>query len=203
MYTSFVVFLLVSAWMVAAKDIIITVGGNSSGDGTTTFQPQRVVAELGDNVIFNFTQGNHSAVESTFAQPCVPAHVANISLNGFDSGFHDITNGTPPAIQPVPILVQNVNQTMWFFDYNTCGEGGVGVINDNESSTETLAGFIRNAVKLNGTNTTDSSSSSASSASHSATTSAPAPTSSSNAADRALRVGVVGALPLFIASLFL
>jgi hypothetical protein len=34
-----------------------------------------------------------------------------------------------------------VNHTFWFYDYNTCGEGGVGVINNNESSSQTLAGF--------------------------------------------------------------
>ncbi len=39
---------------------------------------------------------------------------------------------SPPAIE---------NQTLWFFDYNTCGEGGVGAINVNESSSQTLEGF--------------------------------------------------------------
>jgi hypothetical protein len=42
-----------SACMVAAKDIIITVGGNTTGNGSTTFVPQRVVADLGDVVKFN------------------------------------------------------------------------------------------------------------------------------------------------------
>jgi hypothetical protein len=41
----------------------------------------------------------------------------------------------------VPIIEENENHTFWFYDYNTCGEGGVGVINNNESSSETLAGF--------------------------------------------------------------
>jgi len=35
-----------------------------------------------------------------------------------------------------------VNHTFWFYDYNECGEGGVGVINNDESSNETLAGFL-------------------------------------------------------------
>jgi hypothetical protein len=39
--------------MAAATVIVVTVGGNTTGDGTTTFVPQRVVAALGDVVLFN------------------------------------------------------------------------------------------------------------------------------------------------------
>jgi hypothetical protein len=44
---------LASACMAAAEDIVITVGGNTTGNGSTTFVPQRVVAVPGDVVIFN------------------------------------------------------------------------------------------------------------------------------------------------------
>jgi hypothetical protein len=39
--------------MVAAKNIVITVGGNTTNDGKTTFVPQIVDAALGDVVMFN------------------------------------------------------------------------------------------------------------------------------------------------------
>jgi hypothetical protein len=39
--------------MAAAKEIVITVGGNTTGDGSTTFVPQSVLADLGDVVRFN------------------------------------------------------------------------------------------------------------------------------------------------------
>ena len=43
-----------TASLAAAKNIVITVGGNeTSGDPTTVFSPQRVSAELGDIVVFN------------------------------------------------------------------------------------------------------------------------------------------------------
>ncbi|KAI0037535.1 hypothetical protein FA95DRAFT_1614116 [Auriscalpium vulgare] len=197
--------LLASAYLVVAKDIYVQVGGNTTGDGTTVFNPQRVEAKLGDNVIFNFTQGNHTATQSTFQAPCESAHDFNISLNGFDSGFQIVQNGSAPKIQPVPILVENENQTMWFFDWNTCGEGGVGVINNNESSDQTLAGFVRNAIRLNGTDSdNDTSSSSSSFSSSTGSSSAPSATSSgNNAANRALTVGAAGALPLFLVALLL
>jgi len=197
---AYILLVLASVYLAAAKTIVITVGGNSTGDGTTTFNPQRVDAVLGDIVLFNFTQGNHTATESTFDGPCIPAHETNATINGFDSGFRNTTLGTAGTILTVPILEQNENQTFWFFDFNTCGEGGVGVINDNESSTETLAGFERNAIRLNGTNSSDGSSST-STRSSSATSSSSVPKSSS-AAERAFAIGAVGVVPLFIASLF-
>ena len=39
--------------MAAAKQIVIMVGGNTTGDGSLTFVPQSVLADLGDIVIFN------------------------------------------------------------------------------------------------------------------------------------------------------
>jgi hypothetical protein len=85
--------------------------------------------------------GNHTATESTFDRPCIPAHETDVSINGFDSGFRNTQPGAPGSILAVPIIIQNVNHTFWFYDRNTCGQGGVGVINGNESSGQTLAGF--------------------------------------------------------------
>ncbi|KAF4563249.1 hypothetical protein EYR36_003688 [Pleurotus pulmonarius] len=137
---------------VAAKDIWIQVGANKTNDATTVFQPQRVTAKLGDTVIRVFfcehlvTNGNHSATQSTFSAPCIRAHDSNITINGFDSMFRDAGNGTAVTILAVPMLPDNVNKTMWFYDRNTCGAGGVGVINNDENTTETLDGFEVNAI---------------------------------------------------------
>src|SRR5216684_4231289 len=88
------------------------------------------------------TNGNHTATESTFSSPCIPAHDTNVNINGFDSGFRNTQPDTSGSILSVPITTDNVNHTFWFYDYNECGEGGVGVINNDESSNETLAGFL-------------------------------------------------------------
>jgi hypothetical protein len=148
---------LAGVYLAAAETIIITVGDNST-DGTTTFDPPRVDAVVGDTVVFNckffflsypcdlidipVTSGNHTAIQSTFSSPCIPAHDTDVTINGFDSGFRNTTPGTSGTILSVPILEQNQNETFWFYDFNTCGQGGVGAINNNESSTETLAGFV-------------------------------------------------------------
>ncbi|OCH90589.1 hypothetical protein OBBRIDRAFT_793143 [Obba rivulosa] len=194
---------------VSAKNIIITVGGNTTTNGSLVFQPQEVHAELGDAVIFNFTLGNHTATESSFAQPCTPINESITPMNGFDSNFRLAGNGSNPSILPVPILIQNVNTTFWFYDVNTCGEGGVGVINANDSSTETLAGFVRNAIRLNGTNATSSSAApsstggSVSGSSTSSSSSSANPSTTSSAAQRGVVLGGLGVLPMVLAALVL
>ncbi|KAI9507978.1 hypothetical protein F5148DRAFT_1376154 [Russula earlei] len=224
---SSLLFALASAWVCAAKTIIITVGGNTTDNGTTTFVPQSVDAVLGDVVLFNFTNGNHTATESTFAAPCIPAHETDPTINGFDSGFRYTQPGTSGTILTVPIINENANHTFWFYDYNTCGSGGVGVINDNESSTETLAGFTlvafftfctlgispvtgkhlrilpffqRNAIRLNGTTSSDNTSTSIPTSSPA--TSSPSASARKSSAGHTFTVGAIGAIPLFIASLF-
>lgn len=153
---------MASATAVSAADIYVQVGGNTSTNASLVFQPQLITAVEGDIVFFNctstshrllpyyiiliihhttVTMGNHTVTQSTFASPCIPAHDTNSSINGFDSGFRDTVNGTAITILSVPITADIANTTLWFFDYNTCGEGGVGGINPNQSSLETLAGF--------------------------------------------------------------
>jgi len=157
--------LLAGALVAQAKQVVITVGGNlapnanATGNLTATFSPQLVDADVGDVVFFNFTSGTHSATQSTFASPCVPAHSTNSTINGFDTSLRPAGNGT--AITNFALTVTDLNP-IYFYDSapGACAEGAVGVVNSNESSTATLAGFIRNAERLNGTATTTSSSSS-------------------------------------------
>jgi plastocyanin len=162
-----------------AQTIVVTVSNPTSSDNASSvFSPSEITAGLNDLVLFNFTQGNHTATQSDFFAPCVPVNYTN-GTNGFDSNFAIVpTNFTGPAfpIEAVPILQSNVNKTMWFYDVNTCADGGVGVINlvagDPATSGQTLDGFRRNAVRLNGTSTSSSSSGPSSTGSTSASASA-------------------------------
>ncbi|KJA28915.1 hypothetical protein HYPSUDRAFT_155068 [Hypholoma sublateritium FD-334 SS-4] len=184
---------------VYAKTVVVTVGDSTTGNPMDTFQPANVTANQGDVVLFNFTEGNHTATQSTFSSPCIPAHITNQTINGFDSGFRDTDNGT--AITTLTFTVTDPNTTVWFYDANTCSQGGVGGININESSTETLDGFQRNAIRLNGTNTTGSSTS-GSTSSPTATSTSPAATgtnSAASAANRAVVNGLVAAGPALLA----
>lgn len=51
------------------------------GPGVLAFNPTTVVAQPGDTVTFEFHQKNHTATQSTFADPCKPMS------GGFNSGL--------------------------------------------------------------------------------------------------------------------
>lgn len=51
------------------------------GTGLLSFNPTTVVAQPGDTVTFEFHQKNHTATQSTFADPCKPM------TGGFNSGL--------------------------------------------------------------------------------------------------------------------
>jgi hypothetical protein len=134
-------------------------------------------------------------------------------------------NGTSMTTFEVPITDNTT--TIWFFENSTCAQGGLGGININESSTETLAGFIvsvplqlrafpepkltigtqRNAMRLNGTQTSSSAVPSAtggSSGSGSGSSSAPSSSQTgTSAAQRNVIFGSLLALPLAAAALVL
>ncbi|KAH8115451.1 hypothetical protein DFH11DRAFT_1726282 [Phellopilus nigrolimitatus] len=148
-------FFAITASAVVARDIYI----------------QRVDAVIGDIVFFNYLlsfflskqqspHGNHTATQSTFAAPCQPAHDSNSSLNGFTSPFESVANGSAPLVSSVPILEENFGAPSGSTMTHPvrAGKGAVGVINSNESSNATLAGFERNAIRLNGTATSSSAS---------------------------------------------
>ncbi|KAF4620831.1 hypothetical protein D9613_000877 [Agrocybe pediades] len=186
-----------------AKNIVITVGGNKTAD-ENVFNPESVEAKIGDVLFFNFTGGNFSATQSTFAAPCVPAHLTNSTINGFDSGPRNTVNGTAITNMPVPVTT---NDTIWYFDINTCAQGGVGVVNVNDSTLETLDGAKRNAIRLNGTDADSDSTNSSNSASASRSSTAPSSSQTSqnntnnSGADRALFLGLTSVVPVLAALL--
>jgi len=203
--TSVSVFLvaLSSALLASAKTVTVVVGGNgTTQDPSLIFQPQEVTADVGDFVVFNFTNGTHSAVESTFAAPCVPIHDTNITFNGFNSGLRDAVNGSAKTTLTVEITEEDRNRTIWFYDIWGCAEGGVGAINANDSDSENLSAFVRNAKRLNGTG--DTSSSSGGSLTGQPTSTRPAPTSTATG-NSAERVGenTVKAIAAFTPFLFI
>ncbi|KAI0741037.1 Le.flp1-like protein [Earliella scabrosa] len=180
----------------AAENVWINVGGD---DGMTVFDPPAVVADVGDTVIFNFTSGNHSVIQSNFTSPCVPFHDVNHTIFGFNSGPHDTLNGT--SVQMYGVLIMD-NSTIWFYDPVTCKDGGVGAININETTEQTLDGARNNAIRFNGTRHT---SSSHSSGYHTSTARSPYETGRrpTSDAERSLVLGLSAAMPMVVAALAL
>lgn len=74
----------------------VTVGG----PGRLFYDPESVMAAVGDIIEFNFMAKNHSVTQSTFAKPCINAKM-------FDTGF------VPNAgdVSPPPAMRVQVNST--------------------------------------------------------------------------------------------
>ncbi|KAJ6589839.1 hypothetical protein DFH09DRAFT_1425266 [Mycena vulgaris] len=116
---------------------VITVSNNRTAtNGTNVFTPQMVNVSLFDTVFFNFTQGSHSATQSTFAVPCIPVHLTNSTINGFDTALRPVGNGTSVTNFQIVMTPDIVNSTLWFFDQATCDIGGIGIINAGNALPE-------------------------------------------------------------------
>ncbi|ROW03739.1 hypothetical protein VMCG_05372 [Cytospora schulzeri] len=107
--------------------------------GALVFDPDNVVAEIGDIVEWHFLPKNHSVAQSSFGQPCVP----DASLaQPFFSGFQPSASGQAPNV--FQIVVQDADP-IWYYcaqtNGNHCQNGMSGVINQNFSSPNTLAAY--------------------------------------------------------------
>lgn len=94
----------------AAATIDVVVGG----PGILKYDPEFVTAKQGDQIIFHFKQKNHTATQSTLANPC------NKKDGGFDSGFVPVPDTNTDG--PFPVAQYTVTDTdpVWVY----CGQPG-------------------------------------------------------------------------------
>lgn len=90
--------------------------------------------------------GSYDVIQSQFAAPCIPEAVFTPGANGFNSGLRPTNNGS--AVTFLNVTIADNTTAIWFYENSTCALGGVGVINANDSSTETLAGFSVRLLSL-------------------------------------------------------
>ncbi|KAF2001667.1 hypothetical protein P154DRAFT_167085 [Amniculicola lignicola CBS 123094] len=120
--------------------------GSKVENGGLHFEPQNVVAEIGDLIEFHFLPKNHSVVQSSFDEPCKPLQ------NGVFSGFNFPTKeGEAPDVFVFTVLDK---KPFWYYCSQTAGNhcqmGMAGVINQNFDGQATLAAYKEKA-KLTGT----------------------------------------------------
>ncbi|KAF3765717.1 hypothetical protein M406DRAFT_289940 [Cryphonectria parasitica EP155] len=112
--------------------------------GQLIFDPDNVVAEVGDIVEWHFLPKNHSVAQSSFAKPCVPD--ADL-YEPFFSGFQPTASGQAPDV--FQIVVEDTDP-IWYYCAQTTGDhcqnGMAGVINQNFNSANTLAAYKANAA---------------------------------------------------------
>lgn len=101
----------------------------SAGLGGLNFDPNNVVAQIGDIVQWEFLPANHSVAQSSFSEPCEPL----ADGTGFFPGFQfAVAEGESDLV--FQIVVES-EKPIWYYcpqtTGNHCQKGMVGVINQN------------------------------------------------------------------------
>ncbi|KAL2022231.1 hypothetical protein VTK56DRAFT_5841 [Thermocarpiscus australiensis] len=123
-----------------------------AGRGGLHFDPDNIVADVGSVVEFHFTPMNHSVVESSFANPCMPKDAAS-----FFSGFFPVSNNPDGSVAQSPEVFQievKDAKPIWFYCAQNkgrhCQSGMVGVVNQDFDSANTLAAHRQLASQVQG-----------------------------------------------------
>jgi len=135
--------LLVAPFAAAQSMHTVVVGGSA---GNLTFTPEAISAAVGDQVIFQFQQKNHTASQSSFAAPC------SRKDGGFSSGFMPVAANQTDSF---PTYTVTVNDTapIWVYcaqNANTptshCGQGMVFAVNCGPDGSNTSFTSFKNAA---------------------------------------------------------
>jgi len=169
------------------------------GGTTLTYQPNQVVAAVGDIIAFEFHQKNHTVTQSTFANPCTAM------AGGATSGFMPV-DANATTFPVFSIQVNEVTPLWWYCQQaNHCQQGMVFAVNVNTSSPNTFDAFLAKATgntTTAGSTGTPVASSAPGSASQPAGSGSPAASSASTsasagaAANAAVKVGGSASLML-------
>ncbi|CAE6481845.1 unnamed protein product [Rhizoctonia solani] len=115
------------------------------GPGQLTYTPSCLWPAVGDIVNFEFREKNHTATQSSFAEPCKKLTDAAGVQNAFDSGFHPVAAGTTAGF---PVMSFNVtdDKPKWFYCAQGahCSAGMVFAINPPREGN-TFEAFLANA----------------------------------------------------------
>jgi len=175
---------LTSVLSVKAADFQVTVGGPG---GVIGYNPNFVTANPGDTVTFIFQQKNHTATQSTFADPCTAV------AGGFDSGFVPVSaNNTSGPFQEAQLQVTDTSP-VWVYcrQADHCQLGMVFAINPGDQFAAFQANAMGNSTATPSSVNTSSTSSLVPTATTPATTSTPSSTTSQ---DHTIIVGGTGVL---------
>ncbi|KDQ63605.1 hypothetical protein JAAARDRAFT_29626 [Jaapia argillacea MUCL 33604] len=121
----------------------VTVGGSA---GNLTYTPEAIFASVGDQVVFHFQQKNHTATQSSFANPC------GLKDGGFDTGFMPVPANQTDNFPTYTITVNDTNP-IWVYcrqAANTaashCGKGMVFAVNCGADGSANSFTAFKNAA---------------------------------------------------------
>ncbi|KAI0094609.1 hypothetical protein BDY19DRAFT_913727 [Irpex rosettiformis] len=138
------VFAAVAAVNAAVYDV--TVGGPN---GTLTFTPEALSANVGDQVVFHFHPKNHTVTQSSFANPC------GQEPGGFNSGFMPVAANQTDNFPTYTITVNDTKPIWVFCDQaadtpnSHCGAGMVFSVNcPSDGSPNSFTNFKKSALAI-------------------------------------------------------
>ncbi|GKT56744.1 extracellular serine-rich protein [Colletotrichum tofieldiae] len=144
--------MVVSALAAVAQAVDVQVVSVASTNNTLKFFPDKISAPVGSMVQFQFRGGNHSVVQSTFDNPCIPISNVNASAKGVYSGYQPVAASA--AMGQIPVFTVMVSSTapMWLYcsQAKHCQNGMVMVINENSkaNATRTIENYARAAKNV-------------------------------------------------------
>ncbi|RSL72682.1 hypothetical protein CEP54_000621 [Fusarium duplospermum] len=116
---------------------VVSVGRNSATNATgLKFWPEKITAEPGTMVQFQFWAGNHTVTQSTFDDPCIPIGNVNSSIEGIYSGYMPVEASMAMGMIPTYTIEIKDEKPLWLY----CGkakhcQGGMSmVINENTAA---------------------------------------------------------------------
>ncbi|KIX07307.1 uncharacterized protein Z518_01960 [Rhinocladiella mackenziei CBS 650.93] len=131
-------------------ELIVQVVSVADANGSLKYFPNKVSAPVGSIVQFQFHPKNHTITESSFAEPCKPlaSNLTTPTRPGLKSGFVPVTG--KEEFTPVFNVLINDTKPIWIYcgQTNHCQKGMAMVINQNDSSPNTIDAYIANAAKL-------------------------------------------------------
>ncbi|KAK4238819.1 hypothetical protein C8A03DRAFT_43487 [Achaetomium macrosporum] len=129
----------------AQKTWVVAVAQN----GSLTFSPNKLVAQPGEQVQFQFHAGNHTVTQSTFDQPCQPVSMHS-NITGFHSGFLPAAASASTGMMPTFTITINDTKPLWLYcaQGKHCENGMVMVINEpTTNASRTLENYKALAAK--------------------------------------------------------
>ncbi|WQF82028.1 Putative cupredoxin [Colletotrichum destructivum] len=144
--------MVVTALAAVAQAVDVQVVSVASTNNTLKFFPDKINAPVGSMVQFQFRGGNHSVVQSTFDNPCIPISNVNASAKGVYSGYQPVQASA--AMGQIPVFTVMVNSTapMWLYcsQGKHCQNGMVMVINENSraNATRTIENYAKAAKNV-------------------------------------------------------
>lgn len=112
---------------------VVSVGRNPVNNATgLKFWPEKIKAEAGSMIQFQFLAGNHTVTQSDFDHACKPINEVNPSVQGIFSSYQPVAASASQKEIPVFTIMVNDTKPMWFFCSQGphCEKGMVMVVNE-------------------------------------------------------------------------